>query len=135
MFTEYTNHLNGTTFKGHAVQVITPSEDHQFELDEEALESILLADRVKDKKVVVLSVAGAFRKGKSFLLDFCLRYLNSQVNDQVFHLKIYQFILFSVFQMFSLMILALYIYWYKDANLYEMLALASRYANKTLVSL
>lgn len=75
---EYTTHLNGTKAKGHAVQVITPSEDHLFELDEEALESILLAEHVRDKKVVVLSVAGAFRKGKSFLLDFCLRYLNTQ---------------------------------------------------------
>lgn len=77
---EYTNHLNWTRAKGHAVQVITPSDDHLFELDEEALESILLAEHVRDKKVVVLSVAGAFRKGKSFLLDFCLRYLNAQVN-------------------------------------------------------
>lgn len=77
---EYTNHLNGTKEKGEAVQIITPSEDHLFELDEEALESILLADNVRDKKVIVLSVAGAFRKGKSFLLDFCLRYLNSGVS-------------------------------------------------------
>lgn len=72
--------MNGTKEKGEAVQIITPSEDHLFELDEEALESILLADGVRDKKVIVLSVAGAFRKGKSFLLDFCLRYLNAGVS-------------------------------------------------------
>lgn len=32
----------------------------------------MLSDEVKDKKVVV-SVAGAFRKGKSFLFDFFIR--------------------------------------------------------------
>ena len=38
-------------------------------------------DEVRDRKVVVLSVAGAFRKGKSFLLDFIIRYLEKQVRQ------------------------------------------------------
>ncbi|XP_058506336.1 atlastin-3 [Solea solea] len=50
-------------------------DDHSFELDTEALSQILLAPEIRDKHVVVLSVAGAFRKGKSFLLDFMLRYM------------------------------------------------------------
>ena len=53
--------------------------DHTFELDHEALEDILLSDEVRDRKVVVISVAGAFRKGKSFLLDFLIRYLDREV--------------------------------------------------------
>ncbi|XP_015905795.1 atlastin-1 [Parasteatoda tepidariorum] len=77
---EYENNLNDCKVEGHAAQVISPTDDHLFELQEEALESILLADNVRDKKVVVLSIAGAFRKGKSFLLDFCLRYLNNKGN-------------------------------------------------------
>ncbi|PSN43385.1 Atlastin [Blattella germanica] len=64
---------------GHPVQIVFTKEDHSFELDEEALESILLQDHIKDKNVVVVSVAGAFRKGKSFLLDFFLRYMVTQV--------------------------------------------------------
>lgn len=54
-------------------------EEHKFELNTEALEEILLGEDVRDKPVVVVSVAGAFRKGKSFLLDFLLRYLQNQV--------------------------------------------------------
>ncbi|AWP11934.1 putative atlastin-3 [Scophthalmus maximus] len=58
------------------VQIVTVSkDDHSFGLDTEALSQILLAPEVQDKNVVVLSVAGAFRKGKSFLLDFMLRYM------------------------------------------------------------
>ncbi|KAM9832741.1 atlastin-3-like isoform X2 [Syngnathus typhle] len=58
------------------VQIVTVcKEDHSFTLDEEALERVLLTPTVRDKNVVVLSVAGAFRKGKSFLLDFMLRYM------------------------------------------------------------
>ena len=56
------------------------TDEHTFELDEERLEEILLRPDVKDKKVAVVSVAGAFRKGKSFLLDFFLRYLYAEVS-------------------------------------------------------
>ncbi|KAL0974171.1 hypothetical protein UPYG_G00216540 [Umbra pygmaea] len=58
------------------VQIVTVcKDDHSFALDTEALEKVLLAPHVRDKHVVVLSVAGAFRKGKSFILDFMLRYM------------------------------------------------------------
>ncbi|KAH7933906.1 hypothetical protein HPB49_018956 [Dermacentor silvarum] len=63
---------------GRPVQILRTKDDHSFELDEDALGRILLADHVKDKPVVVVSVAGAFRKGKSFLLDFFLRYMRNQ---------------------------------------------------------
>lgn len=64
---------------GRPVQVVQTHPDHTFELDEEALAEILLQEDIKDRSVVVVSVAGAFRKGKSFLLDFFLRYMNSKV--------------------------------------------------------
>uniref|UniRef100_A0A4W6ETL5 Atlastin 3 n=1 Tax=Lates calcarifer TaxID=8187 RepID=A0A4W6ETL5_LATCA len=65
------------------VQIVTVcKEDHSFELDTEALAQVLLAPEVRDKNVVVLSVAGAFRKGKSFLLDFMLRYMYRKQGDE-----------------------------------------------------
>lgn len=67
-----------------SVQIVRVNkEDHSFDLDTEALEKVLLAPEVRDKHVVVLSVAGAFRKGKSFLLDFMLRYMRRRVSDHV----------------------------------------------------
>ncbi|XP_014858652.1 PREDICTED: atlastin-2-like [Poecilia mexicana] len=64
------------------VQIVRANEsDGIFQLDAAALEKILLQDHVKDLNLVVVSVAGAFRKGKSFLLDFMLRYMYNQHSD------------------------------------------------------
>ena len=63
----------------HAVPILVAKGEHEFELDEEALKQILLSDEVREKKVVVVSIAGALRKGKSFMLDFFLRYLGRNV--------------------------------------------------------
>lgn len=60
--------------QGYPVQIVVAQEDHKFILDENALVKVLLRPDVQDKKVVVISLTGAFRKGKSFLLDFFLRY-------------------------------------------------------------
>ena len=68
-----------TSDVGQPVQIVLAHPDHSFELNEEALSKILLESDIKNRSVVVVSVAGAFRKGKSFLLDFFLRYMNSQV--------------------------------------------------------
>ncbi|XP_054655502.1 atlastin-2-like isoform X1 [Dunckerocampus dactyliophorus] len=69
--------------KAQPVQILlADEEEHSFELDAAALERILLQDHVKDLNVVVVSVAGAFRKGKSFLLDFMLRYMHNQQSEE-----------------------------------------------------
>ncbi|KAK4300265.1 hypothetical protein Pmani_002265 [Petrolisthes manimaculis] len=68
---------------GHPLPIMIQNEETgNFELDSEALEEVLLNPRVADKSVCVLAVAGAFRKGKSFLLDFMLRYMSSQQSEQ-----------------------------------------------------
>lgn len=83
--------------EGKPVQIVLAKEDHTFELDEEALANIVCQEHVKDKHIAVISVAGAFRKGKSFLLDFFLRYLKANVlllQSFLFHhtFKCYQYL-------------------------------------------
>uniref|UniRef100_A0A0N5APN3 GB1/RHD3-type G domain-containing protein n=1 Tax=Syphacia muris TaxID=451379 RepID=A0A0N5APN3_9BILA len=75
---------NSDVFSGaHALHIIETLEDeHAFRLEENSLKQILLSPEFVDKKVSIISVAGAFRKGKSFLLNFFLRYLNADVSDR-----------------------------------------------------
>ncbi|XP_055296599.1 atlastin-like [Sitodiplosis mosellana] len=75
-----------------AVQIVSPS-NHSFELHFFELERILGASDIRDRYVVVVSIAGAFRKGKSFLMNFFLRYLEAEytkknVNDWLTELNV-----------------------------------------------
>lgn len=74
--------------KGEPLQIINITSKgsdgniiHGLELNEENLEKILLHPVVKDLPVVIISITGAFRKGKSFLLGFFLKFLESQEFD------------------------------------------------------
>lgn len=66
---------------GRAIQIVKPTDDHKFILKIDALETILNAESIRDRYVVVVSIAGALRQGKSFLLNFYLQYLNAQVSQ------------------------------------------------------
>lgn len=73
----------GTILTAEAIQIVKVNEEaHTFRLSEEDLTRIILQDNVKNRDVVIVSVAGAFRKGKSFLLDFFLRYLYARVSNE-----------------------------------------------------
>lgn len=76
MYVPYKSTVGG----GHAIQIVLADEEHNFELDEDALAKVLLQEDIKNLPVAVVSIAGAFRKGKSFMLDFFLRYLHSNVS-------------------------------------------------------
>ncbi|XP_022821574.1 atlastin-like [Spodoptera litura] len=82
---DYSNSGNmGDLERGEGVQVVKLGEGAQrYELDEEALRRVLMRQDVRGLPVVVVSVAGAYRGGKSFILDFFLRYLNAPRESQV----------------------------------------------------
>lgn len=63
--------------RGHAIQILK-IKNHTNIYDLNELKNILEADDIKDRKVVIVAIAGALRKGKSFLLNFFLRYLYAQ---------------------------------------------------------
>ncbi|KAI1287873.1 Atlastin-1 [Halotydeus destructor] len=49
----------------------------KFELDTEALEAILMGPECRNRPISIVSIAGATRKGKSFMLNLFLKYLQS----------------------------------------------------------
>ena len=53
---------------GAPIPIVKVTEDRHFELDLDALSDILLRDSIRDKPVVVVSIAGDFRKGMSCAL-------------------------------------------------------------------
>jgi len=63
---------------GRPVSILTINQDESFTLDEEALKTVLTENNIKNKPVCIIPVAGAFRKGKSFLLNFMVRYLKAR---------------------------------------------------------
>lgn len=64
-----------------SVEVVGLDENNNFRLEVNNLEAILMQDDIKNREVAAISIAGAFRKGKSFLLNFFLRYLNERVKN------------------------------------------------------
>lgn len=62
-----------------AVQILTPV-NHSFHLELIDLKAILENDDIKDHYAVVVSIAGAFRQGKSFLSNFFIKYLEREVS-------------------------------------------------------
>ncbi|KAH6942059.1 hypothetical protein HPB50_027514 [Hyalomma asiaticum] len=64
--------------QGKAVRILSINDDYSWQLEEDDLGRILLQDSIKDKPVMVVSIAGAYRKGKSYLMNFFIRYMRSR---------------------------------------------------------
>jgi hypothetical protein len=68
------SHLHGT-----GKVIITFPSEKEVIVDEQTI-SVLLNPEVSDRKIVIFSIVGAFRKGKSFLLNYALRFLYGNVS-------------------------------------------------------
>lgn len=63
------------------IQILQLGGGNRLTLDRDALKKILLAEHVKNLPVVVISIAGKFRTGKSFLLNFFLQYMRNKTKE------------------------------------------------------
>lgn len=64
-----------------AVQIvqIDDEEKNTFSLNTTPIENVLNRSEIQDRSLVIISIAGPVRKGKSFMLNFFLRYMNAKV--------------------------------------------------------
>jgi hypothetical protein len=65
---------------GKAECIVEFSKNHEFIINHDPLKKLLNHEKVKNRKVVAFSIVGAFRKGKSYFLGYCLRYLYENVS-------------------------------------------------------
>lgn len=78
----------GKSSKARSIQIVKFDEKKKsFSLNDSNFKELFLKDDLKDREVVVISVAGAVRKGKSFLLSMFLRYLDAKVSIFLFSRK------------------------------------------------
>lgn len=63
--------------------IVSINSDETFTLNEDALAGILKNKEIDDHKVVILSIFGTYRKGKSFVMNFFLRYLQNTVSNNL----------------------------------------------------
>lgn len=55
------------------------SVDGQYIIDQPELDHILNHAEVRDRKIVVFSIIGPQKKGKSFFMNYCLRFMYANV--------------------------------------------------------
>lgn len=62
-----------------AVIVNFDQEKSTASINHETFDRIFLHHEVKDRKIVIVTIVGALRKGKSFFMDYCLRFMYANV--------------------------------------------------------
>lgn len=65
---------------GKSVNVLKFGEGNKVIIENAELDKMFLHPEIKNRKVVVFSIIGAFRRGKSFFLDYCLRFMYANVS-------------------------------------------------------
>ena len=65
---------------GMPINILSFSGDREVIVSTEQLDELFDRPEIQDRKVVIVSLIGAFRGGKSFFLDYCLRFLYANVS-------------------------------------------------------
>nr|XP_039256692.1 atlastin-like isoform X1 [Styela clava] len=75
--TEYFHDFNPDP-NGEVVQILKQDEDNKLVLDQNALVGMLRHPSIGNRPVSIITIAGPFRTGKSFMMNFFLRYLRNK---------------------------------------------------------
>jgi len=66
---------------GKPINIVQFTRGIEFIIEYDELNQIFSHHDIKYRNIVVFSIVGAFRKGKSFLLDYVLRFLYANVSN------------------------------------------------------
>lgn len=70
---------NQVDLYGDPLSIMWVSDNHSEIIDLDVIHDTFLHPEVVDRKIVVLSITGAVNKGKSFLMNYCLRFMYANV--------------------------------------------------------
>lgn len=64
------------------VQLLSLSGGNSSDIvyNQKAVQTLFLDPKLADRNAVIISIVGAFRKGKSFLMNYMLRYMYANVS-------------------------------------------------------
>lgn len=62
-------------------------KNHSIQVDYVGISSFFNKTELADRKIVAVSIIGALRKGKSFFMDYCLRFMYANVSEVHMMLK------------------------------------------------
>ncbi|KAL7041872.1 hypothetical protein ACKWTF_000934 [Chironomus riparius] len=80
---------------GKPVSVFRTTDNKEVIVEEEELETLFGHPEIQDRKIVIFSTIGAFRGGKSFFLDYCLRFLYAHVSKNINKLRVWSKFLYQ----------------------------------------
>lgn len=70
--------------EAHPVQLLNINgNDGELQFNQNTVNDLFMNPKIVERNIVVFSIVGAFRKGKSFLLNYVLRYLYSNVSKSL----------------------------------------------------
>jgi len=75
LYSLFLGHPHGKPFGA-----MTFTDNSSISVDYDALSGLFLHPEVAERKIVTVSIIGAFRKGKSFFMDYCLRFMYANVS-------------------------------------------------------
>ena len=81
--------------------VVLQFTNNNVVINSAGIEEIFNKSEMQDRKIVVFSIIGAFRGGKSYFLDYCLRFLYANVRTFEFKCVVllkFNLLLFYVFK-------------------------------------
>lgn len=82
---------------GNPVNLMWLTQNQSIEVDYDSIDKMFLHPEIADRTIVAISIIGAFRKGKSFLMDYCLRFMYANVS-----LKYFEIVEMKEFNLFNL---------------------------------
>jgi Guanylate-binding protein, N-terminal domain len=63
-------------------QILSKNGNGSFSVNYKSISSVLMHPEVRNRKIVAISIVGALRKGKSFFMNYCLRFMYANVRRQ-----------------------------------------------------